>query len=126
MFSHAVKNASFSIASKGFAKERENGKQSLGSKERDRREPAARYGTMSRKSLEISSYLEAFFANGQVEPVDGAVGVVKVGVVVMGSESMVVGGSDGENNWGACGVWEYDNDGVDTGESSKLSFSASI
>ena len=84
----------------------------------------------------ISSYLEALFANGQVEPVDGAVGVVKVGVVkvgvvkvgvvVVGSESMVVGGSDGENDWGACGVWEYDNVGADAGESSKLSLSASI
>ncbi len=54
------------------------------------------------------------------------VGVVKVGVVVVGSESMVVGGSDGENDWGACGVWEYDNVGADAGESSKLSLSASI
>jgi hypothetical protein len=117
----AAKNASFSIASKVFSKER--GALSR-LKKTARRVPGATQGTIFLKPLEVSSYLEAFFANGQVEPVDGAVGVVKVGVVRVGV--VVVGGSDGENNWGACGVWENDNDGVDTGESSKLSLSASI
>ncbi len=59
---------------------------------------STRYTNISINRFEISSYLEAFFANGQVEPVDGAVGVVKVGVVIVGSErSVVVGVSVGEN-----------------------------